>query len=144
MQIDPHTDPSSVDIADLLPQKKPFLMVDRLCEYTPKRSITDFVVTAENPFVSEGVFREGGVIENAAQSCAAHNGWRNFLEGLPVRLGAVGVVRNFDFHSLPVAGDNITTEIEVLEFVFDVILMKATVRSGEKLIAEGEMKLSLL
>lgn len=144
MPFDLHIDPSLVQISDLLPQKRPFLMIDKLSEYSTKRSVTEFLVKEDNPFVSDGLFREGGIIENVAQSCAAHNGWRDFLENRPVRLGAVGVVKNFDIYSLPAVGDHLITEIEVIEFVFDIILMRSVVHCSGKLSAEGEMKLSLL
>lgn len=144
MGIESDIGPSSVDITELLPQKRPFVMVDRLLEYSERHSVTEFVVKEGNPLVIGGVFREGGVMENMAQSCAAHNGWMDFIMHRPVRNGVVGAVRNLEFHSPAAVGDRLVTDVFVLERVFDIVLMRVEVRTGGRLTADGELKLMLV
>jgi len=137
-------DPKTVDITELIPQHRPFVMIDRLLDADSDRCHTDFTVREDNPFVSEGIFREGGIIENVAQTCAAYNGWDSWLHHLPVRPGAIGAVKDFTFHSLPSVGDRLITELSIISSAFNIILLHGTVRCGDKLIAEGEMKLCIL
>lgn len=137
-------DPKTVEITELIPQRRPFVMIDRLMECDEDGCRTDFTVREDNPFVLDGVFREGGIVENVAQSCAAYNGWPHWLNNEPVRPGALGAVRDFTFHRLPSVGDYLITEISIISSAFNLILLHSKVRCGETLIAEGEMKLCVL
>lgn len=137
-------DPKTVEITDLIPQRRPFVMIDRLMEFSEERCLTDFTVREDNPFVSEGILREGGIVENIAQSCAAYNGWPSWVNHEPVRPGAIGAVKDFTFHKLPCVGDYLVTELTIISSVFNIILLHGTVKCGTTLIAEGEMKLCML
>jgi len=113
-------------------------------EYGAERCLTEFTVNEGNPFVYNGVFHEGGIVENVAQSCAAYNGWPSWLNHEPVRPGAIGAVKDFTFHSLPAVGDHLHTEMSIISSAFNIILLHSTVKCGDTLIAEGEMKLCVL
>jgi len=137
-------DPAGVEITELIPQRRPFVMIDRLLEFSGDKCRTDFIVREGSPFVRNGLFHEGGIVENVAQSCAAYNGWPSWVNHEPVRPGVIGAVRDFSFHSLPSVGDHLVTELSIISSAFNIILLHSTVRCGEVLIAEGEMKLCML
>ncbi|GHT43298.1 hypothetical protein FACS189438_0180 [Bacteroidia bacterium] len=136
--------PGEVDILSLLPQRPPFVMVDRLVDYTPSVTKTSFLVRQGNIFCDNGKLSESGVIENMAQTCAARMGYINReLEGGSVKLGFIGSIRNMEIFRLPEAGEEIRTEVTVLEEVFRMTLVSVVATGTKGPIASGEMKISI-
>lgn len=137
-------DLTEIDIHELLPQQEPFVMVGRLLEFTPERTVTDTEIRRENIFVDGDLFTESGVIENIAQTCAARIGYVNkYILKKSVQLGFIGAIRGLKLHRLPRVGETIRTEILTLQEVFGMTLVSATVKSGDEVIAESEMKIAL-
>jgi predicted hotdog family 3-hydroxylacyl-ACP dehydratase len=136
--------PGDINILDLLPQRPPFVMIDRLQHYDPKRTVTTFLVSRNSIFFDNERLTEAGLIENMAQTCAARMGYINKeIEGGTVKLGFIGSIKNMSIYRLPLEGETITTEINVLEEVFQMTLVNVSVRSSDSLIADGEMKISI-
>ena len=82
-----NVEPIDINVLDLLPQRPPFIMVDKLTYYDPKHAKTVFLVRADNIFCHDGVMEEAGLVENIAQTCAARTGFKQRLE----RNGQVGL-----------------------------------------------------
>jgi predicted hotdog family 3-hydroxylacyl-ACP dehydratase len=129
------------DILSLIPQRPPFVMVDGVLYSDDLRMRTSFKVRRENVLVEEGRLREAGLVENIAQTAAAHAGTVAMREKKPVVVGYIGAVRNLEIMGLPSVGEELETEIEIGETVFDVIMIKGKVWCGEKLLAQCEMKI---
>ena len=133
-----------IDILELLPQKPPFIMIDKLEYCDRETTITNFKVQPKNIFCDNGIFSESGLIENIAQSCAARIGYINkYINKESIHLGFIGAIRNLEILRLPKTDEFITTEINVLEEIFRMTLVKATVKSDNELIASSEMKISI-
>lgn len=131
------------NIADLIPQKFPFVMIDQLDfsdETTTRCSLT---VRDENIFVVDGIFREAGLIENIAQTAAARVGYIAATQKQEVPVGFIGAIRNLEIFSLPHTGDVLETEVKILNTVFDVTIISGTIRSQDKVLANCEMKIVL-
>ena len=62
------------DILDLIPQRPPMVMVDRLLHCDPVVTETEFTVREENILVENGRMSACGLVENIAQTCAARMG----------------------------------------------------------------------
>jgi hypothetical protein len=62
--------------------------------------------------------------------------------GGEVRVGFIGSIRNLNLHRLPKVGELLETEIVVQSEIFNMTLVNATVKIGEELIADCEMKIS--
>jgi hypothetical protein len=60
-----------------------------------------------------------------------------------VKLGYIGAIRNLVIHRTPLLGEKLTTTIEVIEEIFKMTLVKATVLCGEEVLATAEMKIAL-
>lgn len=135
--------PSDIAITDLLPQRPPFLMIDRLTEFDPAEATAEFEVKADNLFAENGHLSAPGLIENVAQTCAARIGYINRLDNQTVKLGFIGAIRNFHAFRLPAAGERLSTTVTVREEMFGMTLVDASVRSGNETIAECEMKIAL-
>ena len=63
------------DIFNLIPQRPPMVMVDKLFECNDQKALTGFEIVADNILVRNGQFSESGLIENIAQSAALMTGW---------------------------------------------------------------------
>ena len=133
-----------IDIRELLPQREPFVMVGRILHFDMKRTITQTLIEENNLFVENGQLSQPGLIENIAQTCATRIGYINkYILKKAIQIGFIGAIRNLSISRAPQLGELITTEINVIEDVFGMTLVSASVKSGEELIAESEMKIAV-
>ncbi len=130
-------------IEELIPQRVPIVMVDRLTSIEEGVSYTELEVRADNLFVERGVLSECGLIEHIAQSAAARIGYLFRTRGEAVPIGYIGSVNQFALGRLPRVGKRLTTSIRVLQEVYQVSLVEAEVRSGEEVVASSHMKIFL-
>ena len=133
-----------ITLKELIPQRPPFVMIDRLISCDMVVTTTELEVREDNVFVAEGRFTAEGLMENMAQTCAARMGYINLSRGDKVKLGVIGAVSSFDIFRTPKVGEKINTTIEVLEELFQITLAKAIVRCGEEVLAEAKMKIALM
>lgn len=131
------------NILDLIPQRPPIVMVDSFLGISDNISRTCFTVTEENIFVNDGIFSECGLIEHIAQSAAARVGYvfKGRDERIPI--GYIGSINDFKFVALPVVGDRIETEVEVIQEVFNITLIQARCFIGNNMAASCRMKIFL-
>lgn len=134
---------ADIDILTLIPQRPPFVMVDRLTHFSPETTVTQMTVREDNLFVQEGRLAFTGIIENIAQTCAVRMGCINSIRGEKVKIGVIGSIQDFQYTYLPTVGETLTTRIDVEEEVFNVVLVRATVTVGEKPVATARMKIAL-
>lgn len=132
-----------IDILKLLPQRPPFILVDRLVEFDERRTVTRFTVREEHLFCEAGRLQAAGLIENIAQTCAARLGYINLLNNRQVKLGYIGAIRDLEIRRRPRIGETLRTTIENLEEVFRMSLVEAVVRSGDEVLATARMKIAL-
>lgn len=132
-----------VDVHTLLPQQEPFVMIDLLVHYDPVRTVTSLEVRADNIFVDNGHLSVAGINENIAQTCAARMGYISRSSGERVKIGVIGAITNFSVSRTPLTGEVLTTTIDVVQEVFQVTLVHATVRVGDEVIAETDLKIAL-
>jgi len=133
-----------INILDLLPQQPPFVMVDKLIHYDNITTITKLNVRNNNIFLKDGTLSETGLIENIAQTCAARMGYiSKYIDKSSVKIGVIGSIKNLVINELPKLNENLKTTIEVLSEVFSITLVHAKIEVEEKLIASGEMKISI-
>ena len=129
-----------IDILTLIPQRPPFVMVDRLLHFDTQTTITEFEVRADNIFVDDGKLSSEGLVENIAQTCAARMGYISLMSHTPVKVGVIGAISNMAINFLPQCGARLTTRIEE---VFQMTLVNAQVTVGEEVVASANMKIAL-
>lgn len=134
---------SKYDISELLPQRRPFVMIDSLLYCDTAVTRTGLEVRDDNIFNDGGHLSTAGICENIAQTCAARLGYLSLASGQPVRLGFIGAISNMQVMRTPRAGEVLVTEINVLQEVFNITLVHAIVRSGDEIIAETDLKIAL-
>ena len=102
---------------------------------------SSFLVTEDNIFVKNDLFREPGLMENIAQTAAARAGYIARMENLPVQIGYIGAVKNLEINHLPATGDELITEITIKDQIFDVTIITGKIWCRETIVAQCEMKI---
>ena len=129
------------DIQALIPQRPPFVMIDKLLSVTETNTTTGFSIQADNIFVEHDTFKEPGLVENIAQTAAARAGYVSQAENKPVLVGYIGAVNNLQVFALPKTGDELITEITTENQIFDVTLISGKITCNGQLIAQCKMKI---
>ena len=134
---------TDIDILSLLPQRPPFVMVDKLTDYSETQSSCTLTVRPDNVFCEKGELAAAGLIEHIAQTCAARLGYYNkYILKTGVRLGFIGEVKDLNILRLPREGEQIETTVTVVQEIYDVTLVSAEVRVGTEVIATTGMKIA--
>ena len=63
-------------IGKLIPQKAPFVMVDKLLHFEENKVVAGFSISEENIFTQNKKFTAPGLIEHMAQSVALYTGYQ--------------------------------------------------------------------
>lgn len=137
------SDFSKYSISELIPQRPPFVMVDRLLYCDMSVTSTRLEIREDNIFNDRGRLSTAGICENIAQTCAARLGYLSLASGQAVKLGYIGAISNMQVFRTPQTGQTIETEINVLQEVFNITLVHAVVKCGDEVIAETDLKIAL-
>ena len=129
------------NIQSLIPQRPPFVMVDKLLSFSETTISTGCRIKADNIFVENGEFKEPGLVENIAQTAAARAGYISKTENKPVLIGYIGAVNNLQVYFLPKTGDELITEITIENQIFDVTLISGKINCNGKTVAQCNMKI---
>ena len=132
-----------ITLNELLPQRPPFVMIDRLLSSDEVYSVTELLVREDNLFIENERLTASGLIENIAQTCAARIGYINLSKGATVKIGVIGAISNLNITRTPKVGEKLTTTIKLLEEVFQMTLVEAVVISGDEELVHANMKIAL-
>nr|WP_294935010.1 hypothetical protein [uncultured Flavobacterium sp.] len=127
-------------VGTLIPQKFPFVMVDKLLSFSENEVVAGLKVVSENIFLREGKFQESGLIEHMAQSVALFTGYQFYLKNEPAPTGYIGSIKSIEIAELPELGAEIETTVNVLHEFMGVTLVDIVSKSEDKEIARGQMK----
>ena len=135
----------AIDVLTLLPQRPPFVMIDCLTHFDDVLTASRFQVKADNIFMGDdGVLNSCALAENIAQTCAARMGYINqYILKDKVKLGFIGDIKHLKIWREARAGEELRTEIEVMQEVLQMTLVKARVKVGEETIVTADMKIAL-
>jgi len=128
-------------IDELIPQKHPFLLVDKLTGCDGEKFESCFQIPVNHPLVTHGVLTEGGLLENIAQTSAAGNGFNARSRNFDIPKGFIAGIKNFKVTRLPLCKSKIYTIVRVNDFVMGFSLISGEVRENNELIASCEMKI---
>ncbi len=132
---------NTTSILNYIPQRAPFVMVDKITDSGEKFTRSKFLINSDNIFVENGYLKEPGLVENIAQTAAARAGYIAQLEKKPVLLGYIGAIKNLEIFFFPKIQDEITTEISIENQIFDVTLISGKIICNDKIAAHCEMKI---
>jgi len=124
----------------LIPQKEPIVMVDKLLYFDETRVRSGLTISEKNMFVQDGVFTEPGLIEHMAQTVALYTGYHFYIKNLPAPEGYIGAIKGVEIHSLPPVGTHLETEVEILQEIMGVTLVKGKTLANGEVIITAQMK----
>jgi len=127
-------------VGNLIPQKFPFVMVDKLLSFSENEVVAGLTVTADNIFLNEDKFQESGLIEHMAQAVALYTGYQFYLKNEPAPTGYIGSIKSITITALPKLGDAVETTVNVLHEFMGVTLVDIVAKVNESEIARGQMK----
>ena len=123
-----------IDVLTLLPQRPPFVMIDCLTHFDEVMTASRFSVRADNLFMEDGILNSCALVENIAQTCAARMGYINeYILKDKVKLGFIGDIKHLQVIRPVRLGEVLTTEVEVVQEVLQMTLVKARVKVGERI-----------
>jgi len=129
------------NIEHLIPQKKPFVMVDVLLYFSKTKVVSSLTIRKNNIFFDSGVLLESGLIENMAQTVALHTGYEYYLKGEQAPTGYLGSIKKIEILTLPKLNETIITEVQILHVIMGVTLVEIHVYNANKeMVASGQMK----
>lgn len=127
-------------VENLLPQKFPFVMVDKMYSYTETSLIAGLEIKNDNIFFDNHTFLEAGLIEHMAQSVALHTGYQFFLKNETAPTGYIGSIKEIEIKKLPKINDTIQSTITILQEFAGITLVDVVTYLNNEEIANGQMK----
>jgi predicted hotdog family 3-hydroxylacyl-ACP dehydratase len=133
--------PSEFDILDLIPQRPPMSMIDKLMSASDRSATGVLFIRESNLFCDKGHLCESGLIEFIAQTAAAFTGYRNKTNHGGVSEGYIGAVKNLVINTLPPVHAAIQCEIVVENEIVGFTIIIGKVLYNDHVIAECEMRI---
>ncbi|MDO4728578.1 MAG: hypothetical protein Q4B43_06195 [Bacteroidota bacterium] len=127
-------------IQSLIPQKKPFVMVEHFLNYSDKNITSSLEIREENILVENQHLTASGLIEHMAQTVALHTGYNYYLQNKTAPTGYIGAIKSVEIASLPRIGTIIQTTAHILQEFMGVTLVDIHAEINGKVIAKAQMK----
>ena len=133
-----------IPIRKLIPQRPPFLLVDRVLSCNQADAVTEFLVSEGHLLLDDDqTLSVAGIIENMAQSCAARMGCVDWMRHEPIKIGFIGDVRDAQILRHPHCQELLRTRVHIIEDVFNLMLAQVTVTAGDETVATALMKIAM-
>ena len=138
------TDYQHIPVLDLIPQRPPFVFVDRLVYYDDETVRSSFTVPETGLLLEDGRLCTAGLMEHIAQTSALRIGYISvYIRHIPVRIGYIGQIRGLVVYRHPLSGERLETELTMRQDIFGITLADAVVRCGEEVLAKASLKTAL-
>ena len=131
----------TIPIADIIPHRAPFLMVDQLTMATSEKFESNFLVKEGNVLVENGFFSANGLIENVAQTSAAGFGVTEKKEGSAPKIGYIGSISKVEIFKLPAVGETVVTTVVPTHRLGNIIMVSGNSYVGDVQLMTCEMKI---
>ncbi len=132
--------PDEYPIQELIAQRAPMIMVDRLLNSDEKSAEGCLLIRESNLFCIDGHLREAGMIEFVSQTASASEGYRRLVAGKAIGRGILSMVKDFVIHSLPAVNTEIRSVITIMDQVVGHTIIKGEIFQGNRMIASGELR----
>ncbi|SDX03708.1 hypothetical protein [Aequorivita viscosa] len=127
-------------IGKLIPQRTPFVMVDKLLHFEESKVVAGLTISGDNIFTLNNIFTAPGLIEHMAQTVALYTGYRFYLKEEDAPVGYIGAIKKAEIFELPSIGKELKTTVNILHDIMGVTLVTAETECEGKVIASSEMK----
>jgi predicted hotdog family 3-hydroxylacyl-ACP dehydratase len=127
-------------VETLIPQRFPFVMVDKLYSYSETELVSGFTIQEDAIFFEKDCLAESGLIEHMAQSVALHTGYQFYLRNEQAPTGYIGSIKDIEIKKLPKLHDEIKTTVSILQEFGGITLVDVVTKLNDVEIAKGQMK----
>lgn len=127
-------------VGQLIPQRFPFVMIDKLLSFSENEVVAGFTIASTNIFVEGSVLQESGLIEHMAQSVALYTGYQFYLKQEAAPTGYIGAIKSIEILRLPEVGEEIITTVSIIQEFMGVTLVEISSQIDNQVIAFGQMK----
>jgi predicted hotdog family 3-hydroxylacyl-ACP dehydratase len=127
-------------ILKLIPQRAPIIMVDSLLYFDEFKVVSGLTILSRNMFVQDGCLTETGLIEHMAQTVALYTGYHFYIKNIPAPEGYIGAIKDINIKKLPEVNTKLETEVEILQEIMGVTLVKGLTRLNGEIIMTAQMK----
>jgi predicted hotdog family 3-hydroxylacyl-ACP dehydratase len=127
-------------VETLIPQRFPFVMVDKLYSYSETELVSGFTIQNDAIFFEKDSLVESGIIEHMAQSVALHTGYQFYLRNEQAPTGYIGSIKDIEIQKLPKLHDEIRTTVSILQEFGGITLVDVVTKLNDVEIAKGQMK----
>jgi predicted hotdog family 3-hydroxylacyl-ACP dehydratase len=127
-------------VETLIPQRFPFVMVDKLYSYSETELVSGFTVQGNAIFFEKDCLVESGLIEHMAQSVALHTGYQFYLRKEQAPTGYIGSIKDIEIKKLPQLHEEIRTTVSILQEFGGITLVDVVTTLNDVEIAKGQMK----
>jgi predicted hotdog family 3-hydroxylacyl-ACP dehydratase len=135
----------SKDILRLIPQRKPFVMIDTLRVLSDTSAESTLLVRPSNYFLlPDDTLSETALVEHVAQTCSALMGYRQgalLSEDAEAPVGLIGEVKHFESHRRVRRGEKVRTQVAFGFSFGNVTVATGECRVGDELVASGQLKI---
>lgn len=129
---------------DLIPQRKPMALVDRLLVCTDEDGVAEAFIGADCPLLTAaGRLEEVALVELLAQSFAAANGFTRRQGGDAVRKGFLVGIRGVELLGAAHRGDRLQIAFHKSAEIGDFVLVDGEITREGVVLARGSLKLWL-
>jgi predicted hotdog family 3-hydroxylacyl-ACP dehydratase len=132
---------NNIDIRLLIPQREPFVMIESLLRHSKKSAMSSFTILSDNVMLEDNMLSEEGLLENMAQTAAAHLGYITYVEGFDSPIGFIAAVKNLSISKLAHVGETIETTITYTNTILNIHLVNAAVTLNGIEIANAELRI---
>jgi predicted hotdog family 3-hydroxylacyl-ACP dehydratase len=127
-------------VETLIPQRFPFVMVDKLYSYSETELVSGFTIQSDAIFFEKDSLLESGIIEHMAQSVALHTGYQFYLRNEQAPTGYIGSIKDIEIQKLPKLHDEIRTTVSIIQEFGGITLVDVVTKLNDVEIAKGQMK----
>ncbi|MFN6945329.1 MAG: hypothetical protein ACK4ND_10300 [Cytophagaceae bacterium] len=130
------------ELLPYIPQRPPFVMVDKIYEKGNNFLVSGLTIEPGNIMVEEGKFKEGGLVENMAQTAGLFAGTKFIDNNLPVPVGYIAGIKNLVVDKLPLSGEEIFTKTTLTNELLNIQVVVAEVfNEQQEKIAHCELRI---
>lgn len=127
------------NITDYIPQREPFLMIDRIQIISEEIFDGEYTIKSSNP-LTDGIYVSQSIMtEFFAQTCAAGFGY--LTRHQEVSPGFIGAIKKLQVYKHPSIGDTLASRVLVKNKFENIQLIEGVVMLGSETIFECRMKI---
>lgn len=130
------------DVLNYIPQRPPFVMIDCVYEKGENFVTSGLSITEDNVMTENGKFKDGGLIENIAQTAALYAGTKFKDAGLDIPVGYIAGIKDVKIMANPVIGTKIHTTTTLTNELMNIQIVNGEVKNeNNELIASCELRI---